>query len=70
MSGKLVWVVLLIELAYVGISLNASRGMAERDRARMTLAREELRHIAGLSVADEIEKLGRLKAIWINRRER
>lgn len=29
------------------LSFSASRGMAERDRARMTLAREELRHISG-----------------------
>jgi Phospholipase_D-nuclease N-terminal/Short C-terminal domain len=62
--GKVLWVILLIVLPYIGIFaylLTQGRGMAERDRARTTQAREELRQIAGFSTADEIEKLDRLK---------
>jgi hypothetical protein len=35
--------------------------MAERSVQRAQQAREELRHVVGYSVADEIEKLDRLK---------
>jgi len=62
--GKVLWVIFLIVLPYIGIFaylLTQGRGMAERDRARVTEAREELRQIAGFSTADEIEKLDRLK---------
>ncbi len=36
--------------------------MAERNKAQASEAREELRHIVGFSVADEITKLDQLKA--------
>jgi hypothetical protein len=36
--------------------------MAERNARRAQQAREELRHVVGFSVADEIEKLERLKS--------
>ena len=36
--------------------------MAERNEARAKQARDDLRQIVGYSVADEIEKLDRLKA--------
>lgn len=66
MSGlaKLVWVVLLIVLPYLGIFaylLTQGRGMGERNEERTRRAREELRQLAGVSIADEIEKLERLK---------
>lgn len=66
MSGlaKILWVILLIVLPYVGIFaylLTQGRGMGERNEARMTRAREELRQNVGFSIADEIEKLERLK---------
>jgi hypothetical protein len=35
--------------------------MAERQSARAQQARDELRHVVGYSVADEIDKLERLK---------
>ena len=35
--------------------------MAERSAQQAQQAREELRHVIGYSVADEIEKLDRLK---------
>jgi hypothetical protein len=38
------------------------RGMADRNEARAKQARDDLRQIVGYSVADEIEKLDRLKA--------
>jgi len=62
--GKVLWVILLIVLPYIGIFaylLTQGRGMAERNQARVTTAREELRQVVGFSVADEIEKLNRLK---------
>jgi hypothetical protein len=64
-GGKVLWVLLLIILPYIGIFaylLTQGRGMAERDAARARAAREELRHTVGFSVADEIEKLNSLKA--------
>ena len=42
--------------------LTQGRGMAERNEARVRQAREELRQVVGFSAADELEKLGRLKA--------
>jgi hypothetical protein len=37
------------------------RGIAERDALAAQQARDELRRVVGFSVADEIEKLDRLK---------
>ena len=63
--GKVLWVILLIVLPYIGIFayiLSQGRGMAERNQDRAKQAREELRKVVGFSVADELEKLSRLKA--------
>ena len=63
--GKVLWVILLIVLPYVGIFaylITQGRGMAERNQARAQHARDELRHMVGFSIADEIEKLNRLKS--------
>ena len=63
--GKVLWVIALIILPYIGIFaylLTQSRGMAERNQERAKQAQEQLRHIVGYSPADEIEKLGKLKA--------
>ena len=63
--GKVLWVILLIVLPYIGIFayiLTQSGGMAERTRAHARMARDEIRQIAGFSAADEIEKLDRLKS--------
>lgn len=63
--GKVVWVILLIVLPYVGIFayiVSQGRGMAERTKEQARLARDELRQAVGFSAADEIEKLGRLKS--------
>jgi hypothetical protein len=64
-GGKVLWVLLLIILPYIGIFaylLTQGRGMAERDAARARAMREELRQTVGFSVADEIDKLSSLKA--------
>ena len=63
--GKVVWVILLIVLPYVGIFayiVSQGRGMAERTKEQARLARDELRQAVGFSAADEIEKLDRLKS--------
>ena len=62
--GKAIWVIALIVLPYIAIfayMITQSNGMAERNIQRAQQAREELRHVVGFSVADEIEKLDRLK---------
>lgn len=63
--GKVLWVILLIVLPYVGIFayiLTQGSGMAERNRAQVRQARDELRQAVGFSVADELTKLERLVA--------
>jgi hypothetical protein len=62
--GKVLWVILLIVLPYIGIFaylVTQSRGMAERNEQRARQARDDPRQMVGYSVADEIEKLDRLK---------
>ena len=66
MSGlaKLIWVIVLIIFPYLGIFaylITQSRGWAERQSQRMQQAREDMRHLVAYSVADELEKLERLK---------
>jgi hypothetical protein len=63
--GKICWVIFLILIPYVGVFaylLTQGGGMAERNEARAREARDDLRRLVGTSAADEIEKLGRLKA--------
>jgi hypothetical protein len=63
--GKVLWVILLIVLPYIGIFayiLTQGTGMAERNRAQARQARDELRQMAGFSAADELTKLDRLVA--------
>ena len=63
--GKVIWVIVLLLLPFLGVFiylLTQGGGMAERNQARTMEAREELRKFVGYSVADEIEKLGKLKA--------
>jgi hypothetical protein len=62
--GKAIWVIALIVLPYIAIFaylITQSRGMAERNSQQAQQARDELRRAVGFSVADEIEKLDRLK---------
>ena len=63
--GKVLWVILLIVLPYIGIFayiLTQGQGMAERNRAQARQARDELRQMVGFSPADELVKLERLVA--------
>jgi hypothetical protein len=61
---KAIWVIgwiifpMICVLAYL---IFQGRGMAERNVQQAQQARDELRRVVGFSVADEIEKLGRLK---------
>jgi predicted membrane channel-forming protein YqfA (hemolysin III family) len=62
--AKAIWVIALIVFPYLGIFIyliTQHRGMAERQSQRVEQAREDMRHLIGYSVADEIEKLERLK---------
>jgi predicted membrane channel-forming protein YqfA (hemolysin III family) len=66
MSGlaKVLWVIVLIVFPYIGVFvylISQGRGMAERRNQQVQQAREELRQVVGFSVADELEKLERLK---------
>jgi hypothetical protein len=63
--GKVLWVILLIVLPYIGIFayiLTQGGGMADRNRAQTREARDELRQAIGYSVADELVKLDRLRS--------
>jgi predicted membrane channel-forming protein YqfA (hemolysin III family) len=62
--AKAIWVIALIVFPYLGIFIyliTQHRGMAERQTHRVEQAREDMRHFVGYSVADELEKLERLK---------
>jgi hypothetical protein len=62
--GKALWVLALVLTSYLGIFaylITQGRGMAERNAQQAQQAREELRHVVGYSVADEITKLDQLK---------
>jgi hypothetical protein len=63
--GKVLWVILLIVLPYIGIFayiLTQGGGVAERKREQARQARDELRQVSGFSVADEITKLEQLRS--------
>ena len=61
---KALWVIAWIVVPYLGVLaylIFQGRGMAERNVQQTQQARDELRRVVGYSVADEIEKLNRLK---------
>src|SRR5690242_12591889 len=61
---KAIWVIALIVFPYIGIFaylITQAGSMAERSSQQALQARDELRRVVGFSVADEIEKLDRLK---------
>jgi hypothetical protein len=62
--GTAVWVLFLIVAPYLGVFaylISQGKGMDERKVARSQQARDELRGVIGFSIADEIEKLDRLR---------
>jgi Phospholipase_D-nuclease N-terminal len=61
---KAVWVIAWIVFPYLGVLaylIFQGGGMAERNVRQVQQARDELRTMVGFSVADEIDKLDRLK---------
>jgi hypothetical protein len=61
---KAIWVIGWIVFPFIfmlGYLIFQGRGMAERNAQQVRQARDELRSSVGFSVADEIDKLGRLK---------
>jgi hypothetical protein len=61
---KAIWVIGWIVFPFIfmlGYLIFQGRGMAERNAQQVRQARDELRSAVGFSVADEIDKLGRLK---------
>ena len=61
---KAIWVIAWIVVPYLGVLaylIFQGRGMAERNVQQAQQARDELRRVVGYSVADEIEKLNKLK---------
>ena len=63
--GKALWVIGVILFPYLGVlvyMISQGKGMAERRAERMQQTRGEFRNVIGFSVADEIEKLDRLKS--------
>ena len=62
--AKVIWVIVLIIFPYLGVFIyliSQHRGMAERQNQPAEQARDHLRQVVGFSVADELEKLERLK---------
>jgi hypothetical protein len=62
--AKAVWIIFMILTPYIGALaylIFQGRGMADRSVQQAEQARDELRRMVGFSVADEIEKLDRLK---------
>jgi hypothetical protein len=61
---KALWVIAWVVFPYLGVLaylIFQGRSMAERNVQQVQQARDELRRTVGFSVADEIEKLDRLK---------
>ena len=62
--AKAVWVILLLVFPYFGVLIyliSQGRGIAERQSQLAQRVRTDLRQMVGFSIADEIEKLDRLK---------
>jgi hypothetical protein len=63
--SKILWILFLLFLPLLGAFayiLTQSKGMAERQQKQVEKAREDLREFVGVSPADELEKLDKLKA--------
>ena len=62
--GKAIWIIALVVFPYIAVLvylISQGRGMAQRNAQRADEARDELRRVVGVSAADEIEKLDKLK---------
>jgi hypothetical protein len=61
---KAIWIIAVLVFPYLGIFvylITQARGMAERSSQQVQRARDALHRAVDFSVADEIEKLDRLK---------
>ena len=61
---KAIWVIALVVFPFITVLaylIFQSSGMAERNVQQAQQTRDDLRRVVGFSVADEIEKLDRLK---------
>jgi heme A synthase len=62
---KALWVILVILLPFIGVLaylITQHAGMAERSTKQAAQARDQLRQSMGFSVADELDKLERMKS--------
>ena len=62
--AKAAWIIGWIVIPYIAVLaylISQGKGMAERNQQQARQARDEIRSAIGFSVADEIEKLTRLK---------
>ena len=62
--GKAIWIIALVVFPYIAVLvylISQGRGIAQRNAQRADEARDELRRVVGVSAADEIEKLDKLK---------
>lgn len=62
--SKTIWVIFMIVVPYIGVFaylIFQGGGMTDRAVQQAEQARDELRRVVGFSIADEIEKLDRLK---------
>lgn len=62
--GKAAWVIGVLLFPYLGVLaylIFQGEGMRERRVERVQQARQEFRNVVGIGVADEIEKLDRLR---------
>ena len=63
--GKALWVIGVMLFPYIGVlayMISQGKGMAARNLERVQQARQAFENAIGFSVADEIEKLDRLKS--------
>ena len=64
-AAKVIWIIFLLFLPDLGVFaylLTQGSGMGSRDAEAARAARDQLRHVVGFSVADELAKLETLKA--------
>jgi Phospholipase_D-nuclease N-terminal len=62
---KAFWVMFVIVFPFLGVLvylISQHAGMAQRSMRQAEQARDELRHAVGFSVADELDKLDRMKS--------
>jgi hypothetical protein len=62
---KAFWVIFVVVVPWLGVLvylISQHAGMAERNTRAASQAQDEIRHAVGFSVADELEKLDRMKS--------